>query len=309
MKTAGKIFVIILALGFFACGNSGKLNETPTRGNIKISVDESYKLLMDSEIDTFEAIYAYAIINQSYKPEVSCFEDLINDSVRLIVVNRKLNDAEDQNLRSKKLIPRTTEIAHDAIAFIINRENPDSIFTFEQLQEIFNGKISDWSGINKNSTLGKLSVVFDNNKSGNPRYIKETFRLQSNFPDYCYAVNSNEEVINYVEKNIHAIGIVSVNWISDKNDTLSNKFLHQIKVARVSGEGNTEGPFLKPYQAYVADGSYPFTRDVYIISREYFAGLGTGFASFVAGDQGQRIVLKSGLVPAAMPVRLVEIKK
>jgi phosphate transport system substrate-binding protein len=67
--------------------------------------------------------------------------------------------------------------------------------------------------------------------------------------------------------------------------------------------------FCKPYQGYIAERSYPFCRDVYMISRETFSGLGTGFVSFVAGDQGQRIILKSGLVPATMPVRLIEIRK
>jgi len=33
-----------------------------------------------------------------------------------------------------------------------------------------------------------------------------------------------------------------------------------------------------------------------------------GFASFLASDRGQRIILKSGLVPATQPVRVVNIK-
>jgi phosphate transport system substrate-binding protein len=48
-------------------------------------------------------------------------------------------------------------------------------------------------------------------------------------------------------------------------------------------------------------------RTVYIISREARAGLGSGFTAFVAGDKGQRIILKSGLVPATAPIRIVEI--
>jgi phosphate transport system substrate-binding protein len=35
--------------------------------------------------------------------------------------------------------------------------------------------------------------------------------------------------------------------------------------------------------------------------------LGTGFSSFVASDKGQRIILKSGLLPAVMPVRFIEV--
>lgn len=301
--------IILIAVLFAGCGSSGKIDETPTSGNIKISVDESYSLIMNTQVSTFEAIYTYAVVNAAYKNEVDCFTDLLNDSARLIVVNRKLTASEEQKLNGLQLIPKTIKIAYDALAIIINKQNPDSIFTYEQIEDIFKGKASKWSDLKPDSKNGDITIVFDNNKSGNPRYFKEKFKMNSKFPDYCYAVNSNEEVINYVQKNPGAIGIISVNWISDTQDSVSIDFLDKIKVAGISDEGNLDGPFLKPYQAYIADGSYPFVRDVYMISREYFNGLGTGFVQFVAGEKGQRIILKSGLVPATMPIRLVQIKK
>ncbi|MEI6124067.1 MAG: substrate-binding domain-containing protein [Bacteroidota bacterium] len=309
IKLFSVVAVIMMTAIFSGCGSSGKIDETPTRGNIKISVDESYTLALDAQISTFEAIYTYAVIRASYKNEVDCFADLLKDSVRLIIANRNLTPAEDQNLRSQQIYPKVTKIAYDALCFIVNKENSDSVFQFEQIAAIFSGKIKTWADINKNSKLGDLSVVFDNNKSGNPRYIKEKFKLNRDFPSYCYAVNSNKEVINYVEKNKNAIGIISVNWISDAADTVSHDFLNRITVAGVSQQDFTEGPYLKPYQGYIADGSYPFIREVFVINREYFSGLGTGFASFIAGEKGQRIFLKSGLVPATMPIRLIEIKK
>jgi phosphate transport system substrate-binding protein len=312
MKTNKKILTLVavfISVMFISCGSSNKIDETPTRGNIKISVDESYTLVMTSQVSTFEMIYTYAVINAAYKNEVDCMKDLLNDSVRIIVINRNLTPEEDKNLRSQKIIPKVTKIAYDAIAFIINKDNADSVLQYDQIADIFAGKLTDWNQINKNSKQGEIALVFDNNKSGNPRYFKEKFRMSKEFPKTCYAVNSNEEVISYVEKNKNSIGIVSVNWISDTQDTISHRFLSKIKVAGVSGEGSPAGPFMKPYQGYIADGSYPFIRDVYVINREYFSGLGTGFASFIAGEKGQRIFLKSGLVPAQMPIRLVEVKK
>ncbi|NTW34497.1 MAG: phosphate ABC transporter substrate-binding protein, PhoT family, partial [Bacteroidetes bacterium] len=149
------------------------------------------------------------------------------------------------------------------------------------------------------------------NKSCNTRFIREKFELKKDFPDNCFAVKSNSQVISFVEQNKNAIGIISVNWISDKNDSISHEFLKKIKVVSIGDEANTDGTgsFYKPYQGNIADGSYPLIRNVYIINRETFSGLGSGFAAFVAGEKGQRILLKSGLVPATMPIRLVQIKK
>ena len=101
-----------------------------------------------------------------------------------------------------------------------------------------------------------------------------------------------------------------MNWISDKNDTVTMHFLKRVKVAGISTAGNNDPntTFYKPYQAYIAEGFYPFTREVYCINRQSYAGLGYGFTSFIAGPQGQLIIVHTGLVPATMPVRLVEIK-
>ncbi len=310
MKTYWKtiFFLIIPVIIISGCGQGGnQITETPTTGNIKIYVDESYQLLLDTEIYTFQALYKYAKINPTYKPEGSIVKDFMNDSVRTIVVNRKLTQNEEEVLKSKSIIPRTTKIAYDALAFIINNNNQDSLLKFSQVSDIFNGTLNQWKQINPKSPLQDLIVVFDNNTSGNVRYIKEKFDIKQNFPSNCFAVKSNQEVISYVEKHENAIGIISVNWISDADDSVTINFMNRTKV--VSIENPSSGVFSKPYQGFIAEGSYPLIRDVYMICRETFTGLGDGFIQFVAGDKGQRIVLKSGLVPATMPIRLVEVKK
>lgn len=293
-----------------SCGDSGQKNtDTPTSGRIKVGVDESYRLLIDAEVYTFEAIYKNAHIDAQYKTEADVINDFMNDSVPLIIVNTKLNEKQVEYLRSIQYVPKTTLIAHDAIALVVNNENPDTNLLYQTVKDIFLGKITSWKQINPKSKLGPLRVVFDHLKSSNPRYFKEKFALDS-FPPTCSAVQNNEEVIKYVENNKNGIGIVSVNWISDKQDTVSNNFLKRIKVIGIAleGDNNQDTYFYRPYQGYIAEGSYPFTREIYCINRQPYSGLAFGFSAFVAGEKGQLILLHSGLVPAAMPVRIVEIK-
>ena len=234
----------------------------------------------------------------------------MKDSVRLIIVNKKLSAAQESQLKANQIIARSTKIAYDAIAFIVNPENPDSSILYEQVREIFTGKISTWKQLNQKSKLGDLQIVFDNQKSSTVTYINDTFQLNGKFPGFCSALNTNEEVINFVSRNKNAMGIIGVNWISDPDDSLTHEFMKKIKVLAIGDQTNADGTgaYYKPYQAYIAQGTYPFIRDVYVICRESFAGLGTGFASFIAGEKGQLIILKGGLVPATMPIRLVERK-
>ena len=318
MKIIKRVSMICMNLGgmslfllITSCGGgpNQKNTDTPTAGRIKVGVDDSYRLLVEAEMFTFEAMYKYAHIDTISKTEADVINDFMNDSVPLIIVNRKLSEKQVAYLRERQYIPKTTKIAIDAIALIVNNENPDTALFFQTVKDIFQGKITTWNQIDKKSKLKELSVVFDNFKSGNPRYFKEKFSLDT-FPATCFAARSHAEVIHYVEKNKNAIGIISVNWISDPADTVSHNFLKRVKVVGIALEGDNDPgtKFYRPFQGYIAEGSYPFTRNVYCINRQSYSGLAGGFSSFIAGEKGQFIVLHSGLVPAAMPVRLVEVK-
>ncbi len=307
MIAAGiSLFLLLSSCG----GDSGRKNtDTPTGGRIKVGVDDSYRLLLEAEVYAFEAMYKYASIDTVFKTEADVINDFMNDSLPLIIVNRKLSEQQVAYLRERQYIPKTTKIAIDAVALIVNNENPDTSLFFSTVKDIFTGKITSWGQVDNKSRLKDLVVVFDNFKSGNPRYFREKFQIDS-FPNTCVAARSNSEVIAFVENNKNAIGVISVNWISDPADTVSHNFLKRFKVVGIAMEGDNDPAtkFYRPFPGYIAEGSYPFTRDIYCINRQSYAGLAHGFSSFIAGEKGQYIVLHAGMVPAAMPVRIVEIK-
>jgi phosphate transport system substrate-binding protein len=314
MKTTAKILSLLAILLFsllFGCNRDPKvITETTTRGTIRIAADESFKLLVDAENYTFHALYKYANITPIYKPEAEVVEDFINDSIRTIIISRKLTPEEEKYLLSLQSIARTTKVAYDGVTFISHPDNKDLQLRYDQLEAIFKGDISNWNQLDPKFPKQELIVVFDHSKSGNFRYIKENFIGENPVPASCFAVENNQEVLNYVKDKKNALGIIGVNWISDKDDSLSNKFLSEISIIGIGAKGDDtgEGIFRKPYQGYLAEGSYPLIREVYIISRESFAGLGSGFASFIAGETGQRIILKAGLAPATVPIRLMQVK-
>ncbi len=310
-----KIFIEAIVGGsclLASCSNSNKptFSDLPTSGDIAIVCDESYEPLISTEADTFMGIYKQAKISVKYLPESDAFKELTsNDSIRLIVSARELNENEADYFKGRNLIPRITKIAVDAVALLLNNDNPDTLFSLNQLQAIFSGRTNSWKQLNSKSRLDSIRIVFDRNGSANVRFLKEKFLGGAPLPRNCYATNSNADVVEYVSKNKNAIGVIGVNWISDKDEPTANNFLKRVKVAEVSPSDTSKdaGKYFKPYQGYIARKQYPLIRDVYIISREGRNGLGTGFAAFVAGDQGQRIVRLMGMLPATIPVRLVHV--
>lgn len=304
--SAGIVFFYLLG-----CSDSGvkSHSDTATSGAISIAVDETFRPVMESEIDVFEGQYTEAKIKAHYLPEGEAFKELINDSVRFVVASRTLTEQEKKYFEQVNITPRITKIATDALAVIINKANKDTSISYEKISGILSGKIKSWKEINPQSGLSDIQLVFDDNSSSTARYVKEKFNNNTSLPPNSFAAKGSHELVDYISSNKNAIGIIGVNWISDRDDSTSMSFLGKVNVVGLSlnTDPRGEGEYYKPYQAYISQGSYPLCRDVYVVSREARFGLGTGFSAFIAGDKGQRIILKSALIPATVPVRIVNI--
>jgi phosphate transport system substrate-binding protein len=229
---------------------------------------------------------------------------LMRDSVKVAIVTRRLTQDEKNTLKQQQGTGREADVAISGVALIVNRANRDTTISVSQLKGILDGNVKQWKQLGGKSN-DDINVVFDSPTSGLIRYLKDSVANVNVLPKNCFAVNSNEAVVDYVSKNENALGLIGLEWISDKDDSTSNNFLGRIKVMAVARDST---PF-QPYQAYLALKQYPLMRKITIINRESHTGLGHGFASFFASEPGQRIVLKSGLVPATMPLRVVEINK
>ncbi len=305
MKIINLIYVLFI-LAFAGCQDrdkNGRIVDTATTGYIKIAVDESLKTLVEAEIDTFEGLYRGAHIEALYMSEADAIDALLKDSVRMAIVTRQLLEVEARILEAIKIVPRQLAIAKDGIALIMNRANNDSLVQMKQLKSILEGQITQWKQLNLASKLSNIELVFDNPNSGMVRFLNDSVTNMSKIPPNCFALNSNKAVVDYVSQKTNALGLIGVGWISDHDDSLSNSFLSTIRVAGLA----RDSVFYQPYQAYLAMGQYPLQRNIYMISREARTGLASGFISFVASDRGQRIILKLGLVPKTMPVRIVEV--
>ena len=307
-----KIAICIFILSFlqFACTENKKSpTDTPTTGLIDIAVDESFTPIMESEINVFEGLYREASIIPRFLPETDAFKLLLSDSVRMIVVTRDLNAQEKKYFEEKNFFPKTIKIASDGIAFILNKENQDTIFTTKIIKGILTGKYKYWNEINPKRKKEEIKVVFDNPNSGTVHYAIDSICFGNKFSPQVSAVETNKAVIEFVKNNPLSIGIIGGSWISNREDSTSLSFLNTIKVASITRDSLINGQnAYAPYQAYVALHKYPYVRNIYIVISEPRTGLASGLTSFITSDRGQRIILKSGIVPATQPLRIISVR-
>ena len=313
MKNISLVLGVVFCLLFLGC-NSGKTGDkytdTPTTGEVSIAVDETFQRIIEAELPVFHSIYRYAKITPKYLPENEALKMLLHDSVRLAIVSRPLNANEINYFHSKKFFPKEVPVAIDGIAVLVNPSNPDTLFSIKQLRKIMLGEITDWKQINPESKAGKIKVVFDNPNSSTVRFIVDSITKTGDLGNQLSAMSYTLDVVDFISNNPNAIGLIGVSWISDSRDPKSLSFLNKIKVAGISSaEVATSDNSYQPFQAYIATGKYPLTRFIYMILSEPRAGLGSGFTSFVASDKGQRIILKTGILPYTQTVRIVNVKE
>lgn len=303
-------FFLIAAV---ACNNKKtappEQSDTPASGSIKIVADESFAPLLRSEIATFCNIYDDATIQAAYLPEAEVLKNFFGrPEIRLMLISRRLLDQEKTHFEQMGLPAHEIKIAIDAVAFVLNNQNNDTSLTYDQVEQIVNGGITNWNEIHPNSGLGKVTLVFDNQQSSTVRYLSDKLLGGKPITSQAFAVDSNPAVIDYVEKDPGAIGVIGVSWISERGDSTSGSFLNRVQVAAISSR-EVPDSFYLPTKRFIYSMHYPFLRELFIVSQERHSGLGTGFATYVASDEGQRIVQRSGLLPIDHAIRIIELKE
>ena len=288
-------FALLTLLFVFSCQKkNNKSEDTILEGKATVYVDESIFPIVEDEAAVFETEYN-AKLHLVSKSENEIINDLFNDTARIVVLTRTLSAKELKAYKSKKITSRITPFATDAVAFIRNKTTNDTLISLQDVIDFLKGKpIQNIKGL-----------VFDNANSSTARYISEISGVTVNNQKNVFSFKTNEEVLKYVSKNNGIIGVIGMNWIFqpplDLQETVDN-----VNVLGVKGINKTE--YFFPTQDNLAQGKYPLARRLYIINCQGYSGLGMGFGSFLTGERGQRIILKSGLVPEQIPSRKIKIR-
>jgi phosphate transport system substrate-binding protein len=293
---------LALLLMLEGCGQGQKkevAEDTYSKGSIKFTADESFAPILDQELYVFKALHEEAKPQMIYKTENEALKLFLSDSVRVAILARNLKPQELRMLQQKNLPPEINCFAIDAVALIVNHSSTDTLTSVAEIKKMLNGQ----SGADKN-------IVFDNPNSSITRYLKDLSGNNEFKQKNIYALKSNVEVIKYVSEHPNALGFISYSWLLEPDKDYA-AYVDKIKTVAVKDEANKDDPknYYTPSQNTLAMRQYPLTRALYIINSTGKSGLGKGFASFLESERGQRIVLRSGLLPDSIPTREVSFGK
>lgn len=285
-------FVILAAI---SCKDKEEGRETVLTGEATVAVDESILPIMQDQVEVFQDAYK-ATINLKASSESEVVNALMQDSVQIAVLARDLSDTELGVFKNRKVTPKVTKFAIDAIALIANKSSNDTIIALSDVVSFLKGE----------NIAGVDGIVFDNLNSSIARQILEMANIGKEIPKNVFSFKTNEEVVKYVSENKGMIGVIGINWILQPSPNMQ-KYIDNVHILSVKGLNSDK--YIAPTQNNLAERSYPLARDLFIVNIQGRAGLGMGFASFVAGERGQRIILKAGLLPTRMPGRNLILRK
>ena len=285
------------------CNTSTKTSDipnTPTSGELKVFCEEGMFLHIRNQAYTFEQIYHNSKINVNYVNEKQAIEGLYNDSCKVIIISRVLSTDELKKFKAKNLYPTQICIAKSALAFVMPVNSADSVISTDRIKRIISGEDTTHN------------MVFDNDNSGVTRFLKDTMLQGKTFGKNCFALKNTTELINHISATKNTIGVLDYAWLSDLDDSTTKVFLNKVKILAVSdSRPKAQDSRLKlaymPDQSNIQTNDYPLCRHVYAIRRSAEFSLGTGFSLFVAGQKGQIMFLKQGLIPFVQPNRAVEV--
>lgn len=286
-------------------GNHRKPAGWRTSDDVHIAVDETFRDIMQEEVETFGLLNPTISMKPIYCSEDSAIRMLLRDSIRCCIATRKLSKEELGVLKNYNLDAKQAMIATDAFALIVNKNNPDTLISVPEIKGIVSGRITRWEQLKHSGKKGELKFVFDNSGSSTVRYMRDSLLLGKQVQGNLYAQGTNQAVIEAVKENPDIIGVVGANWLKGKSDSVLTDFENlDVKVLKVCRKDGKDEIGWRPYQYRILTGDYPLVRSVYVILTDPRVRSYTkSFFFFLKGQKGQTIICNSSQLLPYTPVQ------
>lgn len=294
MRQKFGFILIIFILCLTACG--------PTAGSNASNPDSSSQsqYIDNKGSDTIVNLaLAWAEKYQTIKPEVRIsvtgggsgtgLTALINKSVDIANASRQIKTEELDAAKKVGLNPQEFVIARDAIAVIVNPENPVDELTLTQLSAIYRGEITNWKEVGGDDRpIVRLSR--ETNSGTHVFFLETVIRLGNNDDKTIFSANtlllpSSEGIISEVKENPNAIGYDGLGYVTS-----------EVKMLAVSSLASPD-VYVLPSAATVADGSYMISRNLYMYTEDVPTGEIKIYLEWIMSSEAQQIVKDLGFVP------------
>lgn len=294
MRQKFGFILCILILCLSACGSTAGSNasnpDTPAQ---TLTIDNKGS-------DTIVNLaLAWAERYQTIKPDVQIsvtgggsgtgLTALVNKSVDIANASRQIKPEELDAAKKAGMNPQEFVIARDAIAVIVNPENPVDQLTLTQLSAIYRGEITNWKEIGgEDRPIVKLSR--ETNSGTHVFFLETVIRFGNTDDKTIFSTDtlllpSSEGIISEVRENPNAIGYDGLGYVTS-----------EVKMLALSSLDNPD-IFVLPSAETVADNTYLISRNLYMYTPDQPTGEIRAYLDWIMAPEAQQIVKDLGFVP------------
>lgn len=301
-------FFLIASFG----GCTPEKTETTTRGRLHVLIAESIAPPMIEQTQQFQSIYAKngAELSYAVMSTDDAIRHLISDTARFVVTTRRLTAGERNRL------PRIDDfnfneilVAYDAIAVVVHHKNPMEEITTGELVKVLTGEIKRWEQLSRVKGMkGQIQLLYQDS-SDVSMFVADRLLSGSALRKDVIRTRTSLETLRSVVERPLSLGLVGTSWIDSAR--VPAKALEVAETRRIEAADTTYrlapesfGKYYSTHPAHIYRSYYPLKRAIYICTYGPVGSIASGFGTFVANKDGQRLLLNRGMVPGTQPIRL-----
>lgn len=222
------------------------------------------------------------------------YENLINDSTDVIIASRDISRNEKALSEEKGVEIMTKPLAIDGLVFIVNKNNPVSNLTSDQIRKIYTGEITNWKEVGGPDQ--KITPYQRDVDSGSQEKMETLVMNGQQMMDCPDALILWTMFGPYESLNLDEYGICYSPYFYRNSMVAKNA---QQKMLSIDG--------IEANKKTLANGSYPFTSNIYaaIRARDYTVnsllssvpGIASAYFDYLYSSEGDKAISESGYVP------------
>jgi phosphate transport system substrate-binding protein len=296
-------FIFLIAL-FLGCSTEEK--ESTTKGNLHVFIPESIAPVMIDEVNEFLNLYQTngAHITDTIVSAETVARIFVRDTARIAFLPRPLTQTEKEQVKAISGDLNELIVAYDGIVVVVHPKNKILQMTTTEIQKILSGTMTRWEQFTK-PMKGAINI-YCQDSSDVTEYLKQRLMMQASISAKFTRTSSDLQTLRLVEKDPYGLGFVALGWIDSAKSAA--KILN---LGRTNEDTDTTfatpaeiiGNFFSPHPANIYRNYYPLKRAIYMYTRGQ-VNLATGFGTYVATSEGQKLFLKYGMLPGTQRIKL-----
>lgn len=279
----------LAVLSLFACQPAQPANSTPVPAeSIENKGSDTIVNLALAWAERYQTIEPAVRISVTGGGSGTGIASLINGTVDIANASRRIKEEEIADAEANGISPVEYVIARDAIAVIINHDNPVNALTLQQISAIYSGKVDNWAEVGGDDRpIVRLSR--ETNSGTHVYFLENVLRLGNKQDKTLFSTDtlllpSSEGITAEIRQNPNAIGYDGLGYVTD-----------EVKVVAVAADEMTR--FVFPSAETVNDGKYPIARDLYMYTAGEPVGAIKEYLEWILSPEAQLIVRELGFVP------------